>query len=110
MFEFCKQNNIQLIAYSPLKHGKDLWNETILIEIGKRHNKTVAQVALRWNIQRGNVIIPKTVNKHRMIENFNIFDFVLSNDDMIQINSIPPMSKANNIPSPPYHPDASYVD
>ena len=60
----------------------------ILTAIGEKYNKSVAQVTLRWLIQRGVVVIPKTVNKQRMIENFNIFDFELSVNDMKTIETL----------------------
>ncbi len=56
--------------------------------IGEKYNKTAAQVILRWHIQRGIVVIPKTTHKERMKENFDIFDFVLTNDDMAAISTL----------------------
>jgi len=60
----------------------------ILVEIGKKYNKSAAQVALRWNIQRGVVVIPKSIHKDRMKQNFDVFDFTLSDSDMEKINKI----------------------
>lgn len=64
------------------RRSQQFFSNAILKEIAERHNKTVAQVALRWLLQRGVVIIPKTTHVERMKENYDIFDFVLSDDDM----------------------------
>ena len=65
------------------KHG--IFTHPVLTEIGQKYGKTAAQVALRWNTQRGVVIIPKSTHKKRMEENFNIWDFTLSEEDMAAI-------------------------
>ena len=57
----------------------------MLTEIGKQYGKTAAQVALRWNVQRGVVVIPKSIHKNRMEQNIDIWDFQLSEEDMAQI-------------------------
>lgn len=64
------------------RRSQQFFSNAILKEIAERYNKTVAQVALRWLLQRGVVIIPKTTHVERMKENYDIFDFVLSDDDM----------------------------
>ena len=70
-------------AWSPLAEGKkDFFANPVLAEIASRHEKTVAQVALRFLIQRGIIVIPKSARKERMQENFNVFDFVLDDGDM----------------------------
>ena len=60
----------------------------MLTKIGKKYGKTAAQVALRWNIQRGVVVIPKSVHKQRMEQNINIWDFTLSEDDIKEISKL----------------------
>lgn len=87
MLSYCNKNNIQLVAWSPIMRGKLLSNE-IMIELSKKHKKTIAEVILRWHIQRGVIPIPKSSNKERIKENFDIFDFKLSNEDMNYINSL----------------------
>ena len=67
---------------------KDFFNNETLVEIGKKYNKTSAQVALRYLIQNDVVVIPKTVHKDRMIQNFDVFDFELSNEDMKEISKL----------------------
>lgn len=89
---FHQQNNlkewadkycIRLEAWAPFGEGRNgLFNNEVLKEIGKKYGKTTAQVVLRWHIQRGVIIIPKSVHKERMMENFNVFDFTLDAEDM----------------------------
>ena len=76
-------------AWAPFNEGKrDFFNDPVLTEIGRKYGKTVAQVALRWNIQRGVVVIPKTVREERMKQNFDVFDFVLTEEDMAKIRTM----------------------
>ena len=80
---------IQPEAWAPFAEGKnDIFNHPVLTTIGNKYNKSVGQVILRWLIQRQIVCLAKSVRKERMIENFNIFDFELSNQDMIHITAI----------------------
>lgn len=73
----------QIMSWGPLAEGRnDFFKNPTLAEIGARHGKTVPQVALRWLIQRGVVIIPKSTHVERMEQNLNIFDFALSDDEM----------------------------
>ncbi len=81
--------DIQLEAWAPFGEGRcDMFTDAVLTKIAQKYNKTVAQVILRWHIQRGIVIIPKSVHYERMVENFNIFDFMLSEEDMTKITSL----------------------
>ena len=76
-------------SWGPFAEGrKDFFNNETLVEIGKKYNKTSAQVALRYLIQNDVVVIPKTVHKDRMIQNFDVFDFELSNEDMKEISKL----------------------
>lgn len=84
---YCKENNIQIEAWSPLMRGRLVDNE-LLMEIGKKYNKTSSQVILRWDLQHGIVTIPKSVHENRIIENANIFDFELSLEDMGRIDGL----------------------
>ena len=65
-----------------------MFTDPMLSEIGAKYGKTVAQVILRWHLQRGIVIIPKSVHYDRMVENFNVFDFELSTEDMEKITAL----------------------
>ena len=84
--ENMKSLHVQPEAWGPMAEGKhDIFTHPILTELGQKYGKTAAQVALRWNAQRGVVIIPKSTHKERMEENFNIWDFALSDEDMAAI-------------------------
>ncbi|MFV5693671.1 aldo/keto reductase [Flavobacterium sp. LT1R49] len=87
--EFLQKNNVQIQSWGPFAEGKNnIFQNEILIAIGAKYNKSVAQVILRWLTQRGVVAIPKSVRKERMLENFIIFDFELSTDDMQMIQTL----------------------
>ncbi len=86
--EFCKENDIQVEAWSPLMAGNGLLENEILKEIAKKYNKTVAQIVLRWDLQSQVVTIPKSTNERRLIENIDIFDFNLSKSDIDRIDSL----------------------
>jgi len=84
--ELMKENNVQIESWAPFAEGKnDIFQNEVLVSISEKHNKSVAQIILRWLTQRGVVVIPKSVRKERIIENFNIFDFELSQEDMEKI-------------------------
>lgn len=81
--QFLNDNHVQIQSWAPFAEGKNnLFENEILQEIGNKYNKTNAQVVLRWLIQRSIVSIPKSVRKDKMAENFSIFDFELSLEDM----------------------------
>lgn len=80
---FLKENGVQTESWGPFAEGKnDMFTNPLLLEIGNKYTKSVAQVILRWLVQRDIVVIPKSVTKERIIENLNIFDFELSQNDM----------------------------
>lgn len=84
-----KEYGVQLEAWGPFAEGKNnFFKNPILAEIAAKYGKSVAQVALRWNVQRGVVVIPKSVHKERIQENFNIWDFELSDKDMETISDM----------------------
>lgn len=81
--KFLQDNGVQIESWGPFAEGKNgIFQNEVLKAIAGMHNKTVAQIILRWLIQRGVVAIPKSIRKERMVENFNIFDFELSVEDM----------------------------
>lgn len=87
--DFCKNHNIQFESWSPLGAIKNgLLEDPTIIEIAKKYNKTSAQIILRWNIDKGIVTIPKSSNKNRQLENISIFNFELTNDDILKIDSL----------------------
>ncbi|WP_028543715.1 aldo/keto reductase [Paenibacillus taiwanensis] len=85
--QFCGEHNIQLEAWSPLMQGQ-LLNHPVLQDIAQGHNKSVAQVIIRWDLQRGIVTIPKSTKQHRIIENAAVFDFALTAEEMARIDSL----------------------
>ena len=87
LLELCQSKGIQLEAYSPLTHGYRLDDERIAA-IGRKYNKTIAQTMLRWSLQHGTIVIPKSVHQHRIMENISIFDFELSSADMNAIDAL----------------------
>lgn len=84
---FCKEQGIQLEAWSPLMQGK-LLDHPVLSEIADRHNKTTAQVIIRWDLQNGVVTIPKSIKEERIKSNSDVFDFELSNEEMEKIDNL----------------------
>lgn len=87
--EWMKKYNIQPEAWAPFGEGRGgLFENEVLKEIGAKYNKSTAQVMLRWHLQRGIVVIPKSTHKERMIENINVFDFELSKEDMDKIATL----------------------
>ncbi|AQX55685.1 aldo/keto reductase [Priestia flexa] len=85
--DFCKKNDIQIEAWSPLAQG-ELLDNAVLKEIADKHGKSTAQVILRWDLQSEIVTIPKSIKEHRIVENASIFDFELSQEDMAKINEL----------------------
>ncbi len=84
-----KEYEIVPEAWGPFAEGKHgIFTHPVLTAIGEKYGKTAAQVALRWNVQRGVVVIPKSVHKERMEQNVDIWDFVLSDADMAEIASL----------------------
>lgn len=87
--QVAKDLGVQVEAWGPFAEGgHHIFSHPILTKIGQKYGKTAAQVTLRWNIQRGVVVIPKSVHKERMEENINIWDFELSQEDMNQIREL----------------------
>ncbi len=87
LVNYCREHNIAIEAWAPILKGQ-MAGDPVLIEIGKKYGKTPVQVALRWHIQNGFIAIPKSANPQRIRENFDIWDFELSDDDMQKINAL----------------------
>lgn len=95
--EVMKEFGVQPEAWGPFAEGKfGIFQNETLNEIAKKYGKTAAQVILRWNVQRNVIVIPKTVKKERMEQNFDIWDFELSNEDMQKISTLD-LGKSNII-------------
>ena len=87
--EYLKKNGTQIESWGPFAEGRnDYFNNPVLKEIGASHSKSAAQVALRFLIQSGVVVIPKSTHKERMEENFNVFDFELTADEMAKVEAL----------------------
>lgn len=84
-----KEYNVTPEAWGPFAEGNHgIFTHPVLTKIGEKYGKSAAQVALRWNVQRGVVVIPKSVHKERMEQNMNIWDFKLSDEDMAEIAAL----------------------
>ncbi|UOQ91609.1 aldo/keto reductase [Halobacillus shinanisalinarum] len=86
--DFCRKNGILLEAWSPLMQGGDVLKDDVVQAIALEHSKTSAQVIIRWHLQNGTIVIPKSITPSRIEENFDVFDFELSNEEMNQINEL----------------------
>lgn len=97
--EFLKENNILHQAWGPLSQGKsNLLDEEILKDIGDKYGKTPAQIALKWNIERGTMVLVKSTNPGRIKENISIFDFNLDDSDMHALTSLDKNTRFSNDP------------
>lgn len=87
--DFAQSQDVQVEAWAPFAEGKhNIFSNATIAEIGQKYDKANGQVILRWLLQRGIVVIPKTVHKTRMAENFDVFDFELSDDDMQKMSRL----------------------
>ena len=87
--KFLQDNNVQIESWGPFAEGKNnIFHNELLLSLSAKYKKSVAQIILRWLTQRGVIVIPKSVRKERMVENFNIFDFNLTTNDMEEIKSL----------------------
>jgi methylglyoxal/glyoxal reductase len=88
LLSFCKENGIQLEAYSPLTRGKRLNHPSIMNVAKKYDNKTPAQILIRWSLQHNLVVIPKSAHEERILENSQVFGFELRDEDMKHLDSL----------------------
>ena len=87
--KYMDELDCRIMSWGPLAEGRNgFFSNELLGEIGKKYGKSIPQVALRWLLQRGVIIIPKSTHKERMAENLNLFDFELTPDDMAQIQTL----------------------
>ncbi len=87
--QFMKKENIQHEAWAPLAEGhNDIFHNPVIAEIAQKYGKSVGQVILRWHLQRGVVVIPKTIHKERMVENISVFDFTLTDEESARISAL----------------------
>jgi 2,5-diketo-D-gluconate reductase A len=87
--ELMQERGVQIQSWGPFAEGRNnLFSDPTLSEIGARYGKSVAQVVLRWLVQREVVVIPKSVRPERMAENIDVFDFALTDDEMARIGAM----------------------
>lgn len=87
--QWCTQQNIAVQAWSPLAQGGEgVFDQKSIIELANKYGKSPAQIVLRWHIQNNVIAIPKSVTPSRIIENFNVFDFELTNEDLTTISAL----------------------
>lgn len=96
--QFCKKQGIAVESWSPLARGK-VFNNEVLIRISKNHQKSVSQICLRWIVQHGVIIIPKSSSPERIAENRDILDFKLSKEEMHEINELPQLGFSGELPN-----------
>lgn len=85
---YCESKGIKLMAWSPLMRGGEWLNNADLQSIADQYNKTVAQVIIKWHLQQGRLVIPKSQNDNRIRENFDVFDFELSDEELAKIDQL----------------------
>ena len=87
--KFLQDNSVQVEAWAPFAEGRNnIFQNELLLSIAAKHKKSVAQVILRWLLQRGIIVLSKSIRKERMIENISVFDFELSTEDMAAITTL----------------------
>ena len=106
LLSYCRDNKIAVQAYAPLARGAYLHSQ-LLLEIGRKYQKTTAQIGLRWAVQQGISVIPKSVHKERIQENAGIFDFSLTAEEMEAITAMDAHNRTAGIPEDmiPYYKD-----
>jgi len=87
LVDYCRKHNIIIEAYSPLAHGRGM-DDSTLFEIAKKYGKSPAQIMLRWCVQSGFVVLPKSVTAERIESNIDIFDFTLDADDLVKLKTL----------------------
>jgi methylglyoxal/glyoxal reductase len=97
IISYCEKNNIQVVAWGPIMRGR-IFSDTIMIKLSEKYNKSIPQITLRWHIQNGIIPIPKSSNVERMKSNLDIFDFEISNEDMILINNLNKDENVSGVP------------
>ncbi|UCZ53601.1 aldo/keto reductase [Bacillus shivajii] len=86
--DFCKKHDIFVEAWSPLMQGGEVLENEVIQALAEKHGKTPAQVIIRWHLQNNTIVIPKSVTPSRIEENYDVFDFELTNEDMETINGL----------------------
>lgn len=95
--EYCKKEKIQIVSWGPLERGK-IFNIPLLKELGEKYKKSIPQITLRWHLQKGYGAIPKSNKEERMKENFKIFDFNLTKEDIRLIDGLNKNERMSKVP------------
>lgn len=86
---FARENGINIEAWGPLGQGKyPLFDEDVIVDAAEAHEKAAAQIVIRWHLQMGNIVFPKSNRRERMVENFDVFDFELTRTEMTMISAL----------------------
>ena len=96
---FCARHNIFIESWSPLEQGGEVLRDETIVRIAEAHGRTPAQVILRWHLQEGSIVIPKSVTPSRIEENFRVFDFSLTDDEMEAIHRLNKNRRRGSDPS-----------
>src|SRR3954470_17205069 len=99
MKDFCAKHNIFVEAWSPLEQGGTVLQDSVILKIAEAHGKSSAQTVLRWHLQNNTIVIPKSVTPSRIEENLNVFDFVLTQNEMEEIDQLNRNLRRGKIPS-----------
>ncbi len=97
LVSYCQEKNIQVESYSPLARGKR-WNDPVIGEMAKRYGKSPAQIMIRWALEKGFVVIPKSTHRERIIENAAVFDFSLTPEDVQRLDGLNENARTINPP------------
>lgn len=97
LLEYCKKEQIQIMAWAPLLRGN--FENPIFIELAEKYQCSIAQLLLRWNVQQGIIVIPKSKNKERLMENIDIFGFEISDEDIKRLNSLNKNQRTSHDPN-----------
>lgn len=97
LLEYCKKEQIQIMAWAPLLRGN--FENPMFIELAQKYQCSIAQLLLRWNVQQGIIVIPKSKNKERLIENIDIFGFEISDEDIKRLNSLNKNQRTSHDPN-----------
>ncbi len=87
LVDFCREKHIQVESYSPLARGKK-WDDPVVKALANRYGKTPAQIMIHWALEKGYVVIPKSVHRERIVENASVFDFALNTEDMQRLDGL----------------------
>lgn len=89
LIDYCQSENIQVEVWSPLGGtGSNIFSNEVLLKLAEKYGKSVAQIIIKWHIQRNVIVLPKSVHQNRIISNYDVFDFEISCDDMQIINNM----------------------